>query len=1151
MRARALEGEIIPPERARPVLFQSSPFDRGALKTLYLPEGASIADAVALLKVGPRLRRCLGVYLAEHRIEERHWARIRPKPGASLYIRVELKGDSGKDVLRAVLMIAVMVVAALAAPAIAGVFGLGGNVLATSLIQVGLITAGMMLTNALIPPPSASNRWGFDQQPGNPYASITGFRNQFVPYGPIPRVMGQKRMFPMVAARPYTEAQGKTQWLRLLLLVGYGPIDVSDIRIGNTPINVFAGSSWEVREGWPDDDPVTLYTRRIQEDPLSIFLEYNVYQQRQTRRGTEEVSVDITFPQGVGTVDPDDGKIKKTSVSVTVEWSANNGSSWNNADWIDPRGEWGTGTDGVITATDASLATQIRSGRFKVTGNADGVYLVRMRRTTPTPPAYVQDRSYWTALRSVQLDEPLNMSGLCVIALRLKATEQLNGVPDVINCMASAYHEVYDADLESWSYQLTRNPAWQATDLLRRRGNETMVADARIDLDAFVAWAAACDAQAPNAQEKRWTCDIVLEGGSVLSALQLICASGRAALSLPNGKYSIVRDIEQATPVAHISPRNSHSYRGTKAFIDVPHALRVTYINPDRDDQADEIVVYRDGYNADGSGGNTAASRFETLDLPTCRSAKQAWREARYHLAVLELRPEEHQVSQDIEALSCINGSLVRFSHDAVSIGIASGRIIALETSGSDITAITLDIEVRMLAELSYGVRVRHADLSTSVHAVDTDEGPTDTLTLTTPTPISGGPAVGDLVQFGESSLETAPMIVKRIARGDNLTARLTLVDAQSGVYTADAGTIPPFQSYINRTQPYDDSERPSRPVLSVRSDESALLRLGDGTLIERVEVKLIEYVSATVPAVSWEAEWRPSGANGDDNWRPVGQAPLGLALYLTEISEGDEIDVRARVISRFRVPSAWDYVHDHVVIGKTTAPDAPTGFAVAATLDGGKATWTPSSDVDVAGYELRYGGASWDAATVLGMVFGRDTKQAFHTIAISGGPTFRIKAVDVTGLYSTEVTAVATGQTNASGGVITDWRGLPTNATMGVAVVRSVAAPLSSSSSSSIQVAAHDVYLPGQTLSLPSDSITGLSTDTGYFIFWDRQASDYIAVTTNLETYYADTTGRYVAVGFQRTQDGGGGFTPPPPPPPGGGGGGGAAGGGADTNLV
>lgn len=130
--------------------------------------------------------------------------------------------------------------------------------------------------------------------------------------------------------------------------------------------------------------------------------------------------------------------------------------------------------------------------------------------------------------------------------------------------------------------------------------------------------------------------------------------------------------------------------------------------------------------------------------------------------------------------------------------------------------------------------------------------------------------------------------------------------------------------------------------------------------------------------------------------------------------------------------------------------------------------------------------------------------------------------------------------------GRLTTVDALPLGALGGTALARSVAAPLSSSSSSQIDVAAHDVEFVGRTYELPSASITGLSTDTIYFVFWDIAADDYVETTSNTTatTYYTDPS-NYIPVGTQRTQTGGGGYTPPPPPPPGGGGGYGGGGGG------
>lgn len=109
---------------------------------------------------------------------------------------------------------------------------------------------------------------------------------------------------------------------------------------------------------------------------------------------------------------------------------------------------------------------------------------------------------------------------------------------------------------------------------------------------------------------------------------------------------------------------------------------------------------------------------------------------------------------------------------------------------------------------------------------------------------------------------------------------------------------------------------------------------------------------------------------------------------------------------------------------------------------------------------------------------------------------------------------------------------------------------PLSSSSSTSISVAATTVTRPNESFSLPSATITGLSADTNYAVFRDLQTSTYIAASSGIDTY-ATNLARYIPLGVQKTQQSGGGFSPPPSPPAGGGGGGSGGSGGLDWNFV
>lgn len=109
--------------------------------------------------------------------------------------------------------------------------------------------------------------------------------------------------------------------------------------------------------------------------------------------------------------------------------------------------------------------------------------------------------------------------------------------------------------------------------------------------------------------------------------------------------------------------------------------------------------------------------------------------------------------------------------------------------------------------------------------------------------------------------------------------------------------------------------------------------------------------------------------------------------------------------------------------------------------------------------------------------------------------------------------------------GRINDWRGIPTNGLGGAGMARSNGS-VSGGGSTGMDFNAVTLYVPGQgTLSLPSASVTGLSTATKYWGFYRIANDDYI-VTSSFATaaaYMADASGAYVYVGSRTT--GGGSF--------------------------
>ena len=315
------------------------PFHQGRLESA-VPAGLSVLDC--LHAAGVEVVQGLRVWLGDMEIPLDQWANVKPKPGRRLTIACSLSGSGGggKDTLRIVASIAV-VAAGIAAPyALAGL-GVGGVTTAAgglslggSLVGIGISLAGTLAVAALIPPPKPRLSEGSGIGAASP--TISGARNDSRPYEPIWQVMGRHRIAPPYGARPYTEVVGDDQYLRLLF-AWYGPCEISDLKIGETPIDEFEGVQVEVRNGFDDEPPITLYPDTIQEQGLSVLLEESaLWVQRTSSNNTEELQVEITFPGGLTAFDAEANRINRT-VEVYVQYR-----EVGHADWSDINGNGDT-----------------------------------------------------------------------------------------------------------------------------------------------------------------------------------------------------------------------------------------------------------------------------------------------------------------------------------------------------------------------------------------------------------------------------------------------------------------------------------------------------------------------------------------------------------------------------------------------------------------------------------------------------------------------------------------------------------------------------------------------------------------------------------------------------------------------------------------
>lgn len=730
------------------------------------------------------------------------WAKVKPKAGTLVHVTMYPQGGSARKWVAIIAMVALTIVTygafgwqGLAATAATAY---GGTAAAWA---AGIMLAGSLAISALVAPPTPK----LGAAGGDPFQqlqSITGTSNQANPYGVIPCVVGTYRFFPCHAALPYTEIVGNDQYLRMLLDLGYGDLDISDIQIGDTAIDQYDGVQYEITT------TPTLFTQDIYEAAVGIPLtKVGDSATRTTQTATTQISLDLVAQNGLFSADSK-GNIIGAQVTFHVEYAPTGSGAWTSV----------LPAEHVVRSNLDEVSGNVRAGSSRRatlrTGLSwpvpKGQYDVRVTRVLDNFPNAASDSAKsgdftWTVLRSMSPQNP-STTGTLKLALRIKASDQLNGGLPQVSVLAAQKIGQWDWANGVWlPVQETQNPAWIYAWLLTRcPAIVRRLPDARIDLDGIGHWADECAA-------KGYKVSFVMDSARPLfDVLKDVLACGRATFGVRNGKYTAIRDLPQAVPVQMFTPSNSWGFSYSRAFTNLPHALRCKFVNPQAGYKQDYVTVYAPGYSA------ASATRFEELDLGPVVDPDAAWKLGMYYLAVGYNRPTTYTLNADIEHMVCERGDLVRVAHDVTAWGQAWGRVKAVAPNG---LTVTLDGPVDLAAGTQYQLQVRKADGTQARVSVTSAAGAgVAQLTLSATT----GAAPGDLWVLGTVNHGTADLLVKEIVPSDNLTAELTLVDAAPAVWAADAGTPPPFVSNITNTAWCEAPEPPQLQLVVTGTRDDA-----------------------------------------------------------------------------------------------------------------------------------------------------------------------------------------------------------------------------------------------------------------------------------------------------------------------------------------
>lgn len=939
-----------------------------------IPHGKTVAEIVEHLKDKETFDGAVVVEINGDIVPQSMWHCVKPKEKANVNVYVDPQGGGGggKNPLQIVFQI-VILVASIYFPPLAA---LGLAPAAQLALRVGILVAGSLLQNALFKPSAPSlDGLNTNAYKDSPTYSITGGRNEARLFQPVPVVIGKHKVIPAYGTLPYTEISGDDEYLNQLFIGGYGPIKIEDIKIGDTPLDDYDDVEIEIREGFEDDDPITIIPNQVSQNNIGAQLEQATsWVQRNTSSNTDKISVDIAFTRGLTAYNNQGQRIPRT-VTVEVQYRASGATTWiSRPDIVTTRTSVGTVRVGQAWSVDR------------------GSYEVRLRRTTADSSSnQIVDDTTWSVLRSFRNDPPVNFPfPLAMIAVRIKASGQLNGAIDQLSFTGTSYVDEWDGS-EWVANQPSQNPASLMRAVLLHNANARRRSLAQIDDTGFVDFWNWCN-------DRGYQFNMVRDfRSSVWDVCQDICSAARAAPTIIDGKWSAILDDPDKPVAQYFTPRNSWGFESTKNFPIIPDAFRVKFFDEDNGYKEDERIVYADGKDADN------ATTFEGLEVSGVTSSDLAWKHARYHLAQTILRPETYSFKTGLDNLRCTRGDIIEVGHDVPLWGNGYPRVKSLVTSGSNTTGIVVDDPVIMVTGNDYVIKVRRDDGTSFLADLVNVSGENSELEFVTPVATDDGPQVGDLCMFGVTELETVKLIVKAINPSKNEVATLICEDYAPDIQNADTGPIPPFVPNVSSQPDITQVSAAIPTITNIESGTAALEVDATGNFRARIIVSVApnsgsprtEYFVVRIRRLT--GEWR--SITGDE-----GQTVFSFG----DVVEGDDYEIQAKSVTIYGIHSAWSTSQFETVVGQSEPPGNVTGFSVNIIGSSAYLSWDAVGDIDVKSYRIRWApeksGVTWGSA--VDVMTGVTTNSA--TIPAQVG-TYLVKAVDYAGNESPIAAAAIT----------------------------------------------------------------------------------------------------------------------------------------------
>lgn len=579
-----------------------------------------------------------------------------------------------------------------------------------------------------------------------------------------------------------------TQYLNVLYCGGYGPVDsITDLRIGYTPIENFQDCQVETRTGTNDQAPISFFPDTVADQSVDMTLkEGNAVIRSTDSNQVNKIEVTVTFPSGIY-YQNDDGNFADQTARFNIAYRVTGTNNWSSHDYS------------ITRATNQAVRKT-----YTFSGLASNRYDVRVTAVETPLTNRRCALMKWSILSAYIYTGAFIRPNKVLVAMRVKATSQLNGgVPNLTWTQTRRNVWVYDQTAKTYVQKAADNPIWAAYDILhqcRRLKNVNTGAYEFVvegtPKERFTAyWQEWVDAAAyademvttnDGTKEKRLQFDAIFDTSMKrLEAANKAANVGHAVIIQHGTQFGIAVDKPGVMRQIFGEGRTlMSSFNGSFSSLDDrARSVEITYNDKDNDYKNTEFFIRSARYAQDVELQDNTAQ----LTLFGVSRRSQAYREGMYLLATNERQLETVTFSADINAIVCEYGDIIGVSHSVARIGLASGRIVAVDGN-----TITLDKDVTLDASESYGVKIQ---LSANDHIISRDikavAGTSNKVTVTTTFDADNTPAVYDTYALGVVDKIVQPFRITKVEKDSDEKVSLTCVQYDEAIYDVDYSRYP------------------------------------------------------------------------------------------------------------------------------------------------------------------------------------------------------------------------------------------------------------------------------------------------------------------------------------------------------------------------